>query len=187
MHIELVSFSATAPGTGAAATAFTGDSLTIKNSRGPARVLAHWGQQQATGYQQIVYPSGHDTTRNWRTVVLANNSVPRNVLGTPWWIQPQELMTITIAGSATAGDVELGHLLLEYDDLPGVNSRLTDWDTLLRRAEKQLTIQVTMNAGATVPGYVATELINADSDLMMANRDYAIVGIETTTRVGALS
>src|SRR5215216_2112053 len=135
MHTELISYSATAPSTGAAATAFTGDSLTIKNSRGPARIIAMWAFNQVVGTHQIVYPSGHDTTRNWRTVVTAADLNPRNVMGTPWWVQPQELLSITIAGSAVAGDVETGHLLIHYDDLPGVTSRMLDWDSLLQRTE----------------------------------------------------
>src|SRR5215213_6137267 len=136
MHTELISYSATQPNTGAAAAAFTGDSLTIKNSRGAAHVLAMWAFNQVDGYHQIVWPSGHDTTRGWRTIVQASDITPRNVMGTPWFLQPQELLTITIAGSNTAGDVETGHMLIEYDDLPGVTSRQIDWDSVLRRGEE---------------------------------------------------
>lgn len=184
MHTELLSYSATQPNTGAAAAAFTGDSLTIKNSRNPAHVVAMWGFNQVDGYHQIVWPSGHDTTRGWRTVMETANIIPRNVMGTAWKLEPQELLSITIAGSNTAGDVETGHLLLHYDDLPGVTSRAIEWDDLLRRGEEQVTVQATITG--TAAGYSGSEAINADSDLLRANRDYALLGMETTTDVGAI-
>jgi hypothetical protein len=184
MHLKLLSYSATAPSTGAAAAAFTGDSLTIENSTGKVRVLAMWANNQVVGTHQIVYPSGHDTTRNWKTVVDVLNPNPRNVLGSPWFVEPQELLSITIVGSAVAGDVETGHLLLHYANLPGVSSRHMTWPQFLDRCEKQITVQASI-AGSGA-GYSGTELINADSDLMMANRDYAVLGIETTTTVGAV-
>jgi len=185
MHTELVSYSATQPNTGAAAAAFTGDSLTIKNSRGPAHVLAMWAFNQVDGYHQIIWPSGHDTTRGWRTVVQAADITTRNVIGTPWKLQPQELLSISIAGSNTAGDVETGHLLLHYDDLPGVTSRALDWDDVLRRGEEQVTVQASI-AGSGA-GYSGSEAINADSDLLRANRDYAVLGMETYTPCGAIT
>jgi hypothetical protein len=183
-HLKMISYSATQPNTGGAAAAFTGDSLTIENATGRVRVLAQWALNQVAGFHQIVYPSGHDTTRNWRTIVDVLNPTPRNVLGAPWWVEPQETLTITIAGSNTAGDVELGSLLLHYGNLPGVSSRHITWSQLLSRGEKPITVQASI-AGSGA-GYSGTELINADSDLMMANRDYAVLGIETTTTVGSV-
>jgi len=184
MHLELISYGALTPSTGAAAVAFTGDSLTIKNSKSAARILAMWALNTVTGYHQIVYPSGHDTTRNWRTVVLGGQPDIRNVLGTPWIVQPQELLTITIAGTAAA-NTELGHLLIEYEDLPGMQGRYIDWDSLLTRAERQVTVQATITT--TGVGYSGSEAINVDSDLLRANRDYALVGIETTSQCGAIT
>lgn len=183
MHLKLLSYSATQPNTGAAAAAFTGDSLTIENSKGRARILAMWALHQLIGTQQIVYPSGHDTTRNWRTVVDVLNPLPRNVMGAPWFVEPQETLAITIVGSNTAGDVETGHLLLHYDDLPGVTSRHMTWQQLVERTESQITVQASIAGSGS--GYSGTELINADSDLMKANRDYAVLGIETQATVAA--
>lgn len=186
MHTELVSYSATAPGAaGAAAAAFTGDSLTIKNSRGPAQILAIWGNNQSEGFHQITFPSGHDTTRGWRTIMEAAAVQTRNVMGAAIIVQPQELLSITIAGSAVAGDVETGHMLVHYKDLPGVNSREIDWAEVMRDGEEQTTVQATITAAAG-PGYTGSELINADSDLLRANRDYAVLGIETETPQGCI-
>lgn len=186
MHFELLSYSATAPNTGAAATAFTGDSLTIKNDRGKEpRIIALWAFSQVEGFHQIIQPSGgHDTTRNFRTVVEANDQTDRLDLGLPWPAYAQDTMLITIAGSNTAGDVETGHMLLRYNDVGGIMQRNLSWSQLVKRGEMPLTIQASITGSGA--GYSGSELITADSDLLKANRDYAVVGIETVTPVGAI-
>lgn len=181
MHIETVSFQATQPNTGAAAAAVTGDSLIIKNSKGPATILQSWGFNQVDGFQQYVWPSAHDTTRGFRADIEAVSPNFRMTMGVGAQVEPQETMTITIAGSNTAGDVESGQMLILYDDLPGVTSRLMRWSELVRRVDKITTISATLTgAGAGV--YTGAELITAESDLLRANRDYAVLGM--TTNVG---
>jgi hypothetical protein len=185
MHLETIAFSATAPGAaGAAAAALTGDSLTVKNSKGPAHVIAMWAHNQSDGFHQLIFPSGHDTTRGWRTVVEAGSIDQRFPLGCRMAVQPQELISATIAGSATAGDVETGVLLVQYDDLPGVNARLIDWVAMSKRAEAFVTVQATLTGAAA--GYTGAELITSESDLLRANRDYAVLGIETSTDTAAI-
>lgn len=189
MHTELLSWSAIAPGaTGAAAAALVGDSLTIKNNRtanGPL-ILALWGMQQAVGFQQLAFPSGHDTTRGYRYGQRIADTSPRLALGCAIPITAQETLTVTVAGSATAGDVELGHALVHYPDLPGVDSRAITWKELDDRVEKLTTVYASLtSAGA---GYSGSELITSDSDLLLANRDYAILGGETNTNTaGAIT
>lgn len=186
MHTELIAFTATAPGAaGAAAAALTGDSLTIKNAMGPASIIAWWAQQQSDGYQQLVTPTSHDTTRGYRTVVEAANIDSVIPAGLGIEVQPQELMSITIAGSATAGDVETGCMLVHYPNLPGVSSRSITWEQLRSRGEMLTTIQATLTGAAT--GYTGTELINAESDLLRANRDYAVIGITTNVACAAIT
>jgi len=187
MHLELITSSTTAAGTsGAAATALTGDSLTIKNSKSRARIVAAWNQNQSDGFVQVVKPSGHDTTRGWRQVVDSANIMNLFAAGICLNAEPQELLSVTIAGSPTAGDVELSCLQVLYDDLPGVSGRFIDWAELLKRAEfdKINTIQATL-AGAAA-GYTGEELITSDSNLLQANRDYAVLGITTNIPCAAV-
>jgi len=185
MHIELVSYSATAPGSsGAAAAAVTGDSLIIKNSRTKASILQWWAKNQTAGFHQLIAQSLHDTTRNYRVNVGADELDPRIAQGSSIQPQPQEPLSMTIAGSATAGDVELGCLLVHYKDLPGVNMRSISYSDLQRKTEQLTTISATLTGAAA--GYTGTELINAESDLLKANRDYAVLGATTNTSVGAL-
>jgi len=182
MHTELISFAATAPGAaGAAAVALSGDSLTIKNSRGEAQILAWWADHQADGFQQLVFPSGHDTTRGFRSRVEVGEVSNLMTLGIPIDVQPQEQMTVTMSGSAVAGDVESGCFLVNYRDLPGMSQRSITWDQLRSRTEKLTTLDGTIN---TTPGpsYSGSQAINAGSDLLLANRDYAIMGSRVTTQ-----
>ncbi len=189
MHIELVSYSATQPNTGGAGAALTGDSLTIKNfQQGGARILAWWGFNQVEGWHQLVFPSGHDTTRNLREVVdVLNPELIWPAINVPIELQAQELMSLTIAGSNVSGDVEIGCFLVQYDNLPNVESGLIDYAELLRRAQpsKSLTIQATITGSGA--GYSGAELVTAESDLLHANTDYAVVGIGSDTPCAAVT
>lgn len=183
---ESIAFTVTAPGAaGAAAAAVAGDSLTIKNSKMP-RICQLWVDSQAAGFVQVTFPTAHDTTRGWRASVAASEVTPRMVMGLPMPITPQETMSVTVAGSATAGDVENGVLLIGYDELPGIAQRLVTWSEVQRRMEKLTTIQFTIDvtAGGSWNG---SELISADSDLLQANRDYAVLGVEFQTECAAVS
>jgi hypothetical protein len=187
MHLELISVGATAPGSsGAAAAPYGQDSLTIKNSLTAGMILAIWAQQQADGFVQITKPSGHDTTRGWRQVVDAATISNLLAGGFSLDVEPQELLSVLIAGSATGGVVENAFMQVLYEDLPGVNSRMIGWEEAMERTEwsKLLTIQCTLTGAAA--GYTGEELITAESDLLMANRDYAVLGMTTNVEVGAL-
>jgi hypothetical protein len=180
MHLETILAQATAPGaSGAAAAAATGDSLTIKNSLSQAMMISVVGKSQADGFLQIIKPSGHDTTRGFRAVVDPANVANLLPAGIPFNVRPQELLSVTLAGSATAGDVESAVMLVLYKDLPGVNARYIDFAELLERADmgKLLTIQATLTGAAA--GYTGKALITASSNLLQANRDYAVMGITT--------
>jgi len=179
--LRAIGFSATAPGTGAAASAFSGDSLTITNSETPCKILAWWADQQVVGTQQYIWDSAHDTTRNIRVGVEPSEVDLLMPLNPPDVLYPQETVGVTIVGSATAGDVEQGCMLQYYEDFPGINANLIDTETLLRRVEKRVTVygSITTTAG---PGWTGAGLINSfGSDLLKANREYAIIGGKVET------
>ena len=135
MHLELINCGATAPGTGAACVPYGQDSMTIKNSRGIARVVGAWANSHAAGFMQVTKPSGHDTTRGWRQTLAAltpNNALPA---GMSLNCEPQELLSVVIAGSAAGGEIENVTLMVHYEDLPGVEGRFSDGETLLERAD----------------------------------------------------
>jgi hypothetical protein len=184
MHIELIGATATQPNTGAAAAAIAGDSLTVKNGRGRSRIISAWGGNQVAGFQQIAFPSAHDTTRGYRTGVAIGNSLVMP-LGMAMPVNAQELLSITIAGSNVAGDVEQAYLLMQYDDVPGMSSRLISPAQLESRVQAITTIEASLVSTAG-PSYGTPEAINADSDLLRANADYAVLGATVRSDVGAV-
>jgi len=184
MHIEILTVRATQPNTGAAATAITGDSLTIKNGRGQIRVLAGWGSRQVAGFSQIIVPSGHDTTRNYRAGVSIGSGLLTMPLDMKLPIEAQEVIAPTIAGSNVAGDIELDSYLVHYADFPGISMRSITAEQAESRAEKFTTVEAQVASNAT--GDYATEAINTDSDLLKTNRDYAVLGMSSRVAVHAL-
>jgi hypothetical protein len=178
MNLRLISYSASSPGaSGAAAAAFTGDSLTIENNMGEMRpvLLSAWGFQSTDGFQQIAFPSGHDTTRGYRASIEANETDPIIPIGLNIPVTAQEQLSITIAGSASV--IEQGSALIFYPNLPGVSGRYIHAAEVDERMEKMTTINCTITGSANA---YSQELITAESDLLMANRDYAVLGIRTT-------
>jgi len=188
MHLEVISASATQPNTGLAGTALSGDSLTIRNAKQNSRVrmIAAWSTKQVAGFLQIAFPSGHDTTRGYR----GNDGIGVNPFlispGMSLEPTPQELLALTIAGSNVAGDVENSSLLMFYSDMPGLDARLHDAASVNRQTEKLTTISMPIVSVAG-PGYSGEVAINSNNDLLIANRDYALLGFASSTAVHAMT
>jgi len=186
MHIEIVSASATQPNTGAAGVVFTGDSLVVKNGRGKVRIMSMWQTNQVAGFGQILFPSAHDTTRGYRAGVAIGLTPCLLPVGIEMEVTPQELLSITIAGSNTAGDVENLSMLLKYDNLPGVDQRLMSASEVLSKTKKLTTVETSLVSSAG-PGYSGSTVLNSGSDLLRANTDYAVMGMSCRTQVHALT
>lgn len=187
--IETLGYQATAPGSaGAAAAAFSGDSLVVKAVAGlaPARLAAWWGRQQVAGWQQLTWPTGHDTTRGVRSRAVAGDVSLLAPVGFRAAVQSQEAITARIAGSATAGQIELGFITVEYPDLPGVSPRYVGVDEVERRVEAWTSVEFTLSMG-TAGGWSGAELITSESDLLLANREYALVGVRVGSPCGCIA
>jgi hypothetical protein len=108
------------------------------------------------------------------------------VMGLEMPITTQETMSITVAAADAAGDIENGILTVAYDNVPGSSQNLASWSAVVRRMEKLTTVDLAITP--TVGGaWTGSEAINADSDLLIANREYAILGIEFQTECAAMS
>jgi hypothetical protein len=179
MHTETIAYTVTNPGAGgAAAAAVTGDSLTIKNNRGVSgpRIIDFFGQQATAGFQQIVFPTGHDTTRGYRVGQIPDDTYTHIPPGMSIPVTAQETITVTVAGGGAETDV--GALTVHYPDLPGIDQRALTWSQLQSRYEQMTTVFSAVTSGAGAWGTAV--LINAVTDLLKANRDYALLGITTT-------
>lgn len=170
----------TAGGSGSAASAVSGDSLSTRNYGNDPRIISIWDTHQTVGFSQLSFPTGHDTTRGWRCGAPAANTVHQLPLGAYLPITPQETITGLISGTSVAGDVEQCSFLTRYDVDKGQN--LKHWRDVQSRIEKLTTVEASITSAAG-PGYSGTELINADSDLLIANREYAVLGFTSRTRV----
>jgi hypothetical protein len=188
MNLDLVSFSVTAPGAGPTAmAAVTGDPNTIRNSRAGSHIAlaAMWTNSQAVGFTRLTYPSGHDLNTGWTYRNLALTPVPP-ALGAPAYFKPQDPLTLVQSGSAVAGDVETAHMLLWYEDLPGVDARLINKAKLFKHGVNLLSVQNTI-APTAASAYSGQVTLVAAADTLKPNTDYAILGATFGANCGAFA
>jgi hypothetical protein len=182
MHLELISFTATQPNTGAAGVIMAGDSSTIKNANPSKKTIiaCAWQTNQVAGFGQITFPSAHDTTRGFRAGTPIGVNPSLLPFGQTMEVRPQELLSVTIAGSNVAADVEQLSLLMHYGDLPGVSQRLLTANEVESKMKRLTTIETSIVSTAG-PSYGTALVITTGSDLLKANRDYAILGMSSRT------
>lgn len=182
--LETIGLSATAPGAapGAAAAAVTGDSLRIRDSKAAWLVdIAHL--QQADGSLSITSPLLHDTTVGIARRVNTGSAAYKSL---PVWQQllPQDLLTATIIGSATAGDVELGALTIMYEDLGGIDANVITANELTKRNAELFSIRPVVTT--TAAGWTGSVALNAVDNQFKANMEYAWIGANSISNADAL-
>lgn len=176
--LELLVGQATAPGTTfTGLTMNAGNSLTVRSAAIDAKVylIAAWTDVQAAGTFRIRSPRLHDNVQGLRFDTIVSDLHPLLPAGFKQPLMTQDVLVAEITGSATAGDLETGAMLVYYEDLPGIDSRLITWDTLQSRLKHLLTVENTLALG-TGGGYSGEEAINAEFDLLKANTEYALLG-----------
>lgn len=187
--LDIVSLSVTAAAAGGSAmAAVAGDSLVIRNTSLDNRpqILATWVKSQTSGFVQMTHPSGHDQVRDIRMRHVAAANLPLFAPGFAEPCEPQEGFTVTLSAGAVAGDIELMHWLVYYPSLPGIESRLIDLGALEARMVDLVTIEDTTTATAG-GAYSGARALNAASDLLKANTDYAILGAQIGALTGVLT
>jgi hypothetical protein len=190
--IEVISGSVTGPG--AVLTAWTvnsGNSLQIRSAPFDKKVwlLEKWAfNDTAAGVLRVRSPRLHDFVQGIRTRVTNNDTEPllSGAANLSWRqrLIPQDVLTVEQSGSAA--NIDTGHLLVYYEDLPGVAGRFIDNDLLnsagLNRIGQEVTVTTTAASGA----YTGQVAINSTNDNFKANTDYALLGALVDTRVGAV-
>lgn len=135
------------------------------------------------GEFRITSPRLHDQAqgiRNRVTAALSSPLAPGYLNGGfAQRLYAQDNLTLQVSGGGA--ELDLGAVLVGYDDLAGVSGRFIDQPTLRKSGVNILTAEVTVNAVATGlwGGAVA---INSSFDTLIANTDYALVGAMTDTR-----
>jgi len=181
--IELITGRTTAPGaTLTAITMNTGNSNTVRNTEinKPIVLMDAWTKNQTSGVLRIRSPLLHDNVQGIRLGAQAAQVLPLLPEIGFQLLVPQDTLNLEISGSATAGDIELAAFLLFYEDLPGVNAKMISPGEMLARIEQIATIENTITADAS-GNYSGEEAINAEFDVIRANRDYAILGYIVNT------
>ncbi len=186
--LEVLGGQVTAPGTTLTAwTMNSGNSLTIRNGAvgSDIKLINMWTKNQTDGILRVKSPMMHDNVQGYRA--QAQSAISQSVwpVGYGQNLKPQDILSAEQTGSATAGDIEIGALLVYYDNLPGIDSRLIGTAELKGRMLNMLTVQNTLATG-TSGGWSGEEAINADFDVLKANTDYAILGYVVETLAGSV-
>ncbi len=184
--LEIIAGFATNPGaTLTTLTTSGGGSATIRgtDTTKGTWMLSTWAFCATAGEFRITSPRLHDQAqgiRNRVTAALSSPLAPGFLNGGfAQRLYAQDNLTEQISGGGA--ELDLGAVLVGYDDLAGVSGRFIDHPTLRKAGVNILTAEVTVTAVATGlwGGAVA---INSSFDTLIANTDYAIVGAMTDTR-----
>lgn len=187
--LEVVTSFVTAPGVAAfaAATACTGNSLQVRSADTKAKVylLDAWAFNQVAGQLRIRSPRLHDAVNGIRYRIAAASVLPKFGLAIAGafgqFLIPQDTLIVEGQGSAVGGQIESNSMLVYYDNLPGVSARLMTNAQLQQYGVNRTTIQATITAVATGQ-YGGGVLVNAATQNLKANTDYALLGGECDTR-----
>lgn len=186
--MELVSGYVTAPDTTITQlTMCTGNSKTVRNAELDSKILllTAWSTNQTAGILQIRSPRLHDNVDGIQFNNVADNNKLLIPLGCSQDLISQDVLSIGLSGSATAGDIEMASLLIYYPDLPGVEGRFIDVDELKSRTKNIMTVTNTI-ALTTSGNYTGSEAINVEEDNFKANTDYALIGYQVSAQCGCV-
>ena len=190
--LEVISGSVT--GAGAVFTAWTvnaGNSLAIRSAPLTSNVwlLEKWAfNDTAAGVLRIRSPRLHDNVQGIRSRIVNNDTEPLlSGLAAYGWRQklvPQDILIAEQTGSAA--NIDTGHMLVYYENLPGISARFIDNATLIANGVNRIGQEVSITTTAASGAYTGQVAINAVNDNFKANTDYALLGAMVDTRVGAV-
>jgi len=165
----------------------TGNTFTVRNAAKDSKIylIQAWALTQVVSRLRLRSPLMHDNVRglSWRVDDLRPDAVIP--CGAKARMYPQDAFNLQISGASVAGDVDIGAILLWYEDLPGVRARLETWEAIKDRVLSLVTVEQTLATTAT-GDYGGEEAINAENDLLHANTDYALLGYTTSERCGVI-
>ncbi len=186
--LELVSGFVTAPSTTfTALTMAAGNSATVRNARADSviQLLSAWADVQGAGEFRIRSPKLHDGVQGIRLDTVISEVKPLLPDQFMQMLFSQDGLTLELTGSATAGDIESGCMLIHYDDLPGAEAQMIDAETLMARMMHIFTVENTLALG-TAGGYSGEEALNVEFDQFKANTQYALLGYLVSAECAAV-
>ncbi len=181
--LEILSGKVVAPGsTFTGLSMFEGNSLTIRNAEAGSRVrlIQLWVDAQLKQVGRLRSPLLHDNVEGIRFRFGSGIVTPLLPPGQIQALEPQDTLVAELQGSTTTGNIETMCLLVHYENLPGIDANLISPEAALSNMVNVLTVENIISTGAS-GGYSGAEAINAESDLLHANTDYAILGYTVDT------
>lgn len=155
----------------------TGDSLNVRSFDGSKRawILNTWALVTAAGITEIHSPRMHDNVHAIRARIAANQAQPLLPLQMPQRVYPVDALTVQLAGDSTGGRIQPQSLMMYYEDVPGLASRLMKPADVYARMVNIYAVETTLTAAAT-GDYSTAVAVNANFDQFIANTDYALIG-----------
>jgi hypothetical protein len=189
--VALDTVTATGTAIGAALAALTinsGDSFQVKNAslNSDTWLLNAWADVQLAGIVRMRSPKLHENTDAIRSRTRVNCLEPLLPWGFPQRLTPQDVLTVELQGSTTAGQIESVQWLIYYADLPGQAARFATPDQVRQRMKFFFGNRIAITLGTTA-AYAGSRAINGDADLLKANTDYALFGMTSDLRVAGVS
>lgn len=166
LAMEILAGFATAPSTTlTAVTMSAGLSTAVRNfaETDEAKLIAMWTDSQGVGQFQIRSPQFHDNVQGINISTAISEPQPLSPWGLQQNLKPQDTPTVSISGSATAGDIETGCWINFYKNLPGIDARLVNWSDIADKIESWMISTNTLSTG-TAGGFSGQEAINAEVD-----------------------
>jgi hypothetical protein len=187
--LDTVSGFVTAPGsTFTPWTMGVGDTLQVRNSN-PAKktqLIEFWAFNQVTGTFRVRSPKLHDNVQGIRESVAPASVDFALPYACNQILYPQDILIAEQTGSAVAGQIESGSLLIYYEDLPGVAGRFIAPPDTAKRGVNIVNVELALTPGAA-GGYSGQLALNAQFDLLQANTDYAVLGYLVNARAATVA
>lgn len=159
-----------------ALTMATGDSLAVRSFPGDtdAWLLNAWAQEATAGTLTVTSPRMHDNVQGIRSNNLITNPQPLLPKMAQQRLYAQDTLVTKLSGGGA--EVDAASLLVWYRNVPGVDAQLATWDEIKPRIVNVLTVETQHTTGGTAGDYGGSLALNANFDLLKANRPYAILG-----------
>ena len=187
--LEVVTGFDTAPGVAAFVplVACNGNSFQVRAAPLTSKVwfLNAWAFNNVAGQLRIRSPRLHDAVNGmrWRVqAALVAPLYPQLInAGFNQFLIPQDTLIVENEGSAVGGNIEMGAFLVYYANVPGISARLINNAQLQQYGVNVTTIQASVVTVATGQ-YGGAVLVNAATQNLKANTDYALLGGGVDTR-----
>ena len=184
---DTVLASAVNPGAGGATAVVTtsGDSNVVRYFNPSSNAYLDLVTRMGTtaGFAQVTSPALHDAVTGIRVTPGESPSVFAMPAGGSQPLEPGDTLSLTVSGGAAETDVMALHTY--YQDCPGFNARLHSIGDIQGNIDNIKTQRVSVTSSATIGAWADT-LVGATENLLVANKDYAVLGFISNTALAVI-